>query len=206
MEGEGIRQRINLAHLCYSILSSEAIVKNKLTDKQRSFVSEYCIDKNATQACVRAGYSKKTANQIGPRLLVNVGIRELINKKLTELEEKAGLTAERVMLEVKAIATSNIMDGMEFNSDTGELNFKLPNQIPEGFWRAAQEVTAYQLPDGAGLALKIKMHPKLPALKMEYDRHRLTRDGINAKNNIAKMHVNILELNAAKRRAGSSTE
>ena len=110
------------------------------------------------------------------------------------------------MLEVKAIATSNIMDGMEFNSDTGELNFKLPNQIPEGFWRAAQEVTAYQLPDGGGLALKIKMHPKLPALKMEYDRHRLTRDGINAKNNIAKMHFNILELNAAKRRAGSSTE
>ena len=41
---------------------------------------------------------------------------------------------------------------------------------------------------------------------MEYYRHRLTRDGINAKNNIAKMHFNILELNAAKRRAGSSTE
>ena len=97
----------------------------------------------------------KTTNQIGPRLLVNVGIRELINKKLTELEEKAGLTAERVMLEVKAIATSNIMDGMEFNSDTGELNFKLPNQIPEGFWRAAQEVTLYLLPDGSGLVLKI---------------------------------------------------
>jgi hypothetical protein len=41
---------------------------------------------------------------------------------------------------------------------------------------------------------------------MEYDRHRLTRDGINAKNNIAKMHVDILELDAAKRRAESSTE
>jgi hypothetical protein len=55
------------------------------------------------------------------------------------------------------------------------------------------------LPDDGGLALKIKMHPKLPALKMEYDRHRLTRDGINAKNKIAKMHFNILELNAVKR-------
>ena len=181
-------------------------MKKKLSDKQRSFVSEYCIDKNATQACVRAGYSAKTANTVGPRLLVNVGIRELINQKLTELEEKAGLTAERVMLEVKSIATSNLMDGMEFNSDTGELNFKLPNQIPEGFWRAAQEVSAYQYPDGGGLVLKIKMHPKLPALKMEYNRHRLTRDGINAKNNIAKMHFNILDLNVAKRRAGSSTE
>ena len=122
-------------------------MKKKLTDKQRSFVSEYCIDKNATQACVRAGYSAKTANTVGPRLLVNVGIRELINQKLTELEEKAGLTAERVMQEVKAIATANIMDGMEFNSETGEFSFKSPDQIPEGFWRAAQEVTAYQLPD-----------------------------------------------------------
>jgi hypothetical protein len=111
--------------------------------------------------------------------------------KLDEPEAKAGLTAERVMLEVKAIATSNIMNGMEFNSDKGELNFKSPDQIPEVFWMAVQEVTAYQLVDEGG-----------PALNMEYDRHRLTRDGINAKNNIAKMRVNILELNAAKQWAG----
>jgi hypothetical protein len=47
-------------------------------------------------------------------------------------------------------------------------------------------------------ALKIKMHSKLPELKMEYDMHRLTSDDINAKNNIEKMLVNILALNAAK--------
>jgi phage terminase small subunit len=184
---------------------NEASVK-KLTDKQRIFVAEYLIDRNATQAAIRAGYSGNGARQAGSRLLSNEDVRGLVNQKLTELEEKAGLSAERVMREVAAVATSNIMDGMEFNSDTGELNFKLPNQIPEGFWRAAQEVTAYQLPNDGGLALKIKMHPKLPALKMEYDRHRLTRYGINAKNNIAKMHVNILELNAAKRRAGLPQE
>jgi hypothetical protein len=116
--------------------------------------------------------------------------------------EKAGLTAERAMLEVKAIATSNIMDGMEFNSDTGEFNFKSPDQIPEEFWRAAQEVTTYQLPDGGGLALKIKMHPKLQALKMEYDRHRLTGQDGNV-NNFALGHVTQLQVNANRRRAGS---
>ena len=164
-------------------------------------MSEYCIDKNATQACVRAGYSKKAANQIGPRLLVNVGIKELINKKLTELEEKAGLTAERVMQEVAAIATSNIMDGLDLNPKTGEICIKSPDQIPEGFWRAAQEVTTYQLPDGGGLAIKIKMHPKLPALKLEYDRHNLTgQDG--KVNNFAIGHVTQLQLNANRRRAG----
>ena len=181
-------------------------MKEKLTDKQRIFVAEYLSDKNATAAAKRAGYSAKTARSQGQRLLTNVDIKDLVNQKLTELEDKAGLTAERVMLEVKAIATSNIMDGMDYDADTGEISFKSPDQIPEEFWRAAQEVTAYQLPDDGGLALKIKMHPKLPALKMEYNRHRLTRDGINAKNNIAKMHFNILELNAAKRRVKLSQE
>ena len=89
---------------------------------------------------------------------------------------------------------------MEFNSDTGEFNIKSPDQIPEKFWRAPQEVTAYQLPDGGGLALKIKMHPKLQALKMEYDRHKLTGQDGNV-NNFAIGHVTQLQVNANLRRA-----
>ena len=60
----------------------------KLTPKQRSFIAEYVVDKNATQAAIRAGYSEKTADVQGPRLLGNVRVRELIDKKLNELEEK----------------------------------------------------------------------------------------------------------------------
>lgn len=174
----------------------------KLTEKQRAFANEYCIDKNATQACIRAGYSEKTADVQGYQLLRKTLVKDCIDKKLAKLEEKAGLTAERVMREVKAIATSNIMDGMQYSESTGEFTFRSPNDIPEEFWRAAQEVTTYQLPDGGGLALKIKMHPKLQALKMEYDRHRLTRDEAGTTNNIANMHVNILEVNRAMRRIG----
>ena len=39
--------------------------KNKLTTKQEMFCREYIIDFNATQAAIRAGYSKKTADQSG---------------------------------------------------------------------------------------------------------------------------------------------
>ena len=39
--------------------------------KQRMFVAEYLIDLNATQAAIRAGYSKKTAGKIGPGNLAN---------------------------------------------------------------------------------------------------------------------------------------
>ena len=39
-----------------------------LNPMQRRFVEEYLIDLNATQAAIRAGYSKKNAGKIGPRL------------------------------------------------------------------------------------------------------------------------------------------
>jgi hypothetical protein len=64
-----------------------------------------------------------------------------------------------------------------------------------------QLVTAYQLPDGGGLAIKIKMHSKLPALKMEYDRRKLTGQDGNM-NNFAIGHVTQLQVNANRRRAG----
>ncbi|WP_318860386.1 terminase small subunit [Sinorhizobium meliloti] len=40
-----------------------------LTSKQARFAEEYLIDLNATQAAIRAGYSKKAADTTGPRLL-----------------------------------------------------------------------------------------------------------------------------------------
>ena len=40
-----------------------------LTSKQEALVKEYAIDGNATQAAISAGYSEKTANTQGPRLL-----------------------------------------------------------------------------------------------------------------------------------------
>ena len=36
-----------------------------LTPKQKRFVEEYCVDFNATQAAIRAGYSPSTAYSIG---------------------------------------------------------------------------------------------------------------------------------------------
>ena len=48
--------------------------KRPLNAKQEAFVREYLRDGNATQAAIRAGYSKHTAEQQGPRLLGNVGV------------------------------------------------------------------------------------------------------------------------------------
>ena len=59
----------------------------KLTVKQQLFCDEYLIDLNATQAAIRAGYSKKTANEQGARLLANVSVKEYIAKRMEEKEK-----------------------------------------------------------------------------------------------------------------------
>ena len=175
--------------------------KQTLTSKQKLFAHEYLVDSNCTQAAIRAGYSKKTAHSQGSRLLKHVDVKAMISKKMLKIVEKTEMSAERAMLEVKALATSNIMDGMEYDSSTREFSFKAPDEVPAEFWKAAQEVTVYQLPNGGGMATKVKMHPKLQALKMEYDRHKLISPE-TITNNIASMHVNILDVNSARRRAG----
>jgi len=58
-----------------------------LTAKQQRFCDEYLVDLNATQAAIRAGYSKKTANEQGSRLLTNVSVKEYIDKRMAEKEK-----------------------------------------------------------------------------------------------------------------------
>jgi phage terminase small subunit len=77
---------------------------NAITPKQASFVQEYLIDKNATQAAIRAGYSKKTANEQGARLFANVSVRASIDAALSDIAERTGITAERVLRERARLA------------------------------------------------------------------------------------------------------
>ncbi len=68
-----------------------------LTPKQQRFCQEYLVDFNATQAAIRAGYSKKTANEQGSRLLANINIKSEISKGMAELSEKTKGNAQWVL-------------------------------------------------------------------------------------------------------------
>lgn len=57
-------------------------IENTLTVKENRFVDEYCIDCNATQAAIRAGYSKRTARQIGYENLTKPYILDAILQKM----------------------------------------------------------------------------------------------------------------------------
>ncbi|MBQ5905910.1 MAG: terminase small subunit [Clostridia bacterium] len=58
-----------------------------MTAKQQLFCDEYLIDLNATQAAIRAGYSKKNADKIGSELLGKTRVSECIQKKMAEKED-----------------------------------------------------------------------------------------------------------------------
>lgn len=69
----------------------------KLTAKQKRFVQEYLIDLNATQAAIRAGYSKKSAHSIGPENLEKPEIKQAIEEKLKQIDEEKTADAKEVM-------------------------------------------------------------------------------------------------------------
>lgn len=82
----------------------------KLTAKQKIFCKEYLKDKNATQAAIRAGYSKKTAPLIGSENLKKPYLSLVIEEGLEKQAAKIELTAENVLREYQKLAFSNMKD------------------------------------------------------------------------------------------------
>jgi len=81
-----------------------------LNAKQRQFVAEYLVDLNATQAAIRAGYSPKTANRQGHRLLTNADISAAVEKRAEERLRATNIQADRVLQELGRLCTSDVRD------------------------------------------------------------------------------------------------
>lgn len=84
--------------------------KKQLTPKQQAFVNEYLIDLNATQAAIRAGYSKKTAGSQGQRLLMNVEIQAALSKAQDKRAERAEINADYVLNRLVEIDQMDVLD------------------------------------------------------------------------------------------------
>lgn len=72
-------------------------ITQKLTQKQQRFVDEYIISGNATQAAIKAGYSKKTAAVTATENLRKPNIKAAIEKRNEEIksEKTADMTEVR---------------------------------------------------------------------------------------------------------------
>lgn len=74
-----------------------------LSLKQQKFVDEYLIDLNATQSAIRAGYSQKTANEQGARLLANVSVKDVIQSRSKLMQKRTEITADEVLKNIDLI-------------------------------------------------------------------------------------------------------
>lgn len=83
-----------------------------LTKKQQRFCEEYLLDLNATQAAIRAGYSEKTANEQGSRLLANVSVVKFIQSAIEKRTERTEINTDYVLNRLSEIDKMSVRDIM----------------------------------------------------------------------------------------------
>ena len=133
----------------------------KLTDKQQRFVDEYLIDLNATQAAIRAGYSAKTADQQGSRMLANVKVKQAVAENQAQRSKRTGVNQDRVVLELAKVAFAKITDIVDSNGRIKE------DASPDDL--ACIESIKYKESDttnGGSVEREVKIASKLKALEL----------------------------------------
>lgn len=73
---------------------------NKILSRRDRFVVEYLIDRNATQAAIRAGYGKRSAHAQGHFLLKVPEIRQAIAEEERMRSERVHVTADQVLADL----------------------------------------------------------------------------------------------------------
>lgn len=133
-----------------------------LTDKQEMFCREYLIDLNATQAAIRAGYSEKTSNEQGARLLANVSVQNRISELKAQRNDRIDVDADYVLKRLFEIDQMDVLDILLAN---GELK---PIKDWPKVWRTTLSGmdVAEMAGDAAGLLKKIKWPDKVKNLEL----------------------------------------
>ena len=126
---------------------------DKLSDKQRLFVAGYLIDLNATNAAIKAGYSKKTAKDIGAENLSKPLIKAAIQAEMDKKASKFDISADAVIQEIAKLAFSNPQDYYHANGAPKEIHELTRDQA------AAINTIKTNMTDECAV-LELKMHDK----------------------------------------------
>lgn len=136
------------------------MITPKLTEKQRLFVHEYLIDLNATQAAIRAGYSEKTAKEIGCENLTKPNIAEAIAKAQAERNKELKVDAKYVLNRLLDIDKLDVLDILDPNGC-----IKPVNEWPKS-WR--QNISSFEIAgdENQGQVVKLKFPDKVKNLEL----------------------------------------
>ena len=101
-------------------------MSDKLTSKQEIFCREYLVDLNATQAAIRAGYSKNSAKQQGTENLAKPVIAEFIQELKAKRADKLNIDAEWVLKSAKKVFDRCMQyeEVVTSEGSTGEFKFE----------------------------------------------------------------------------------
>jgi len=163
--------------------------RTALTSKQTRFVAEYLIDLNATQAAIRAGYSRKTAEQQAYQLLQKTSVATAITAGKARQLDTAELSAARVLEELRRLA---LVDARSFWDEQGRLEPLSELTAEQAAALAGFEVIIKNAKAGDGQTdeiHKIKLWDKTRALELlakhfklltEVHEHRLSLEDLVA--------------------------
>ena len=173
----------------------------QMTPKQQRFVEEYLVDLNATQAAIRAGYSKRTAEAIGHENLKKPYIAQAVSEAMAKRSERTGITQDKVLKELARLGFSNMLDYVSV-TEAGDAVVDL-SRLTRDQAAAISEIIVDEYTEGRGAdarnvkRIRFKLADKKGALDsiarhlgMFRDRHEVT--GADGKPLLEALTVNIV--------------
>lgn len=143
-------------------------IKKKLTLKQQRFIDNYIISANATDAAIKAGYSKKTAAQCGADNLRKLYIKQAIEEQLQKLEDKKIAKADEVLKFITSVMRGEIADSVV---------------VVEGKGRGRSKAAIINKPAG--------LKERLSAAKKMMKRYGLLTDKVEVKDDRTKENATV---------------
>jgi phage terminase small subunit len=117
-----------------------------MNQKQIIFATEYMVDRNATQAAIRAGYSAKTAASQGERLLRHVEIAAFVRERTAFVCNAAGIETDKLHREIARIALSDPRKIMHADG-----RFKMPHELDDD---TAAAIASFEVSIDGGIKYK----------------------------------------------------
>lgn len=144
--------------------SSSSFKKKKLTRLQQRMIDEYMKDFNGFRSYKAAGGKAEGAagRACAAQILCYSHVQKEIRQRQTILREQSGVETMDVVRELMRIAFADMKDYAQWSS--GMVVLKDSEELDPSLSCAVSEVV--ETPGKLGSTIKIKLHPKIQALKM----------------------------------------
>ena len=92
----------------------------ELTPKQKAFADYYLECGNATEAAKRAGYSEKSAKQIGTENLSKLSVSQYIAERQKQIEDKRIADISEVLQFFTSVMRGEVKDQFDFEASLAD--------------------------------------------------------------------------------------